>query len=148
MENRSGEHVFRFLETDEYPYDQLQAVEKDLLGIHLKFHPVMRYEELAKQRNYVMASDVDTLPEGPAEVVGMAGRIKTLRTKRGETMAFLEIEDAFGKVDAVLFPENYQRYQDSLKQGEVAAFRGVISVRNEANQLVIDRIVRLKGESS
>lgn len=147
MENNSGEHVFRFLETEEYSFDHLQAAEKDLLGIHLKYHPVMRFEELAKQRNYVMAGDVDSMQEGIAEVVGMAARIKTLRTKRGETMAFLEIEDAYGKVDAVLFPENYQRYQESLKQGEVAVFRGMISLRNETKQLVIDRIVRWKEES-
>jgi DNA polymerase-3 subunit alpha len=147
MENQKGEHVFRFLESPEFPFEQLMAAEKDLLGIHLKHHPMTRYEALAKTKNYVMAGDVEMAKEGKAEVLGVLSRIKTLKTKRGDTMAFLEIEDAFGRVEAVVFPEDYQRCQDDLKVNEVAVFRGTIALRNEAKQLVVDRVIRLKEES-
>jgi len=144
MENQKGEHVFRFLESPEFPFEQLMVAEKDLLGIHLKHHPMTRYEELAKAKNYVMAGDVEATREGPAEVLGIVSRIKTLKTKRGDTMAFLELEDAFGRAEAVVFPEDWRRCQEDLKEGEVAVFHGTISLRNEAKQLVVDRVVRLK----
>lgn len=146
MEEHVGDAGFRYLETDEYSFAELQAAEKELIGIHLSYHPASRYEEAAREKGYLMASDGEAAPEGPAKVVGLASRVKTLKTKKGDTMAFLEIEDGLGKIDAVLFPETYLKVQPILKQGALALFVGSISIRNESKQLVIDRISLFKEE--
>jgi len=63
--------------------------------------------------------------------------LKKIRTKKGETMAFLTVSDQSGDMEAVVFPTVLKRYSILLQQGNIVIVDGKIEERNGAKQLII-----------
>jgi DNA polymerase III subunit alpha len=141
------ELVFRYNEVAEYPFDHLQETEKELLGVNLRFHPIARYVSFAKQQKYLFPSEIDDRNLGRAKVIGSLNRLKTLQTKTKETMAFAELEDQLGHIEAVFFPRDYVNCSPQNYQKQVCLFIGSIAFRNGKIQLVVDRIETLQEGS-
>ncbi|MBF0123960.1 MAG: DNA polymerase III subunit alpha [Magnetococcales bacterium] len=85
-------------------------MEKEVLGFFLTSHPLHQYEqELASYgvTTTLVLRDGHDSSSGDISVT-LAGLIvdhKFYRTKRGERMAFLTLEDVGGQIELVLFPE-------------------------------------------
>jgi len=66
----------------------------------------------------------------PRDVVivgGMVSDIRVIRTKNNEPMAFLTIEDSDELLDVTVFPENYLKHHENLKEGSIVEVQGVKS---------------------
>jgi DNA polymerase III alpha subunit len=62
-------------------------------------------------------------------IIGEIGRVNIVKTKTGKNkgaeMSFIEIFDGTGTVDSViLFPEQYEKYSDIVKEERVLVFIG------------------------
>ncbi|MCK7486853.1 MAG: DNA polymerase III subunit alpha [Bacillus subtilis] len=141
------ELVFRYNEVLEYPFEHLQETEKELLGVNLRFHPIAKYVALAKQRKYLFPSEIEDRYLGRAKVIGTLTRFKKLQTKGNETMAFAEIEDQLGHIEAVFFPQAYRDCSPLVQLKQVCLFLGTIALRNGKIQLVVDRIETIQEDS-
>jgi DNA polymerase-3 subunit alpha len=114
------------------PEERLRS-EKELLGVYLSDHPLNRIEaELARF--------TDTqLNEVTAELVGREVRIgglvrawRRVVTRKGQIMAYAEVEDLTGMVEVTFFPRAYDDFRRFMEvpdpivviQGKVDAARG------------------------
>jgi len=149
----------------ELPIKQLLADEKEVLGIYVSGHPMQEFEE--QMRRYVTAYSTDfaqseeddmveqqehesTLQDGQRVAVGgIIGKKNVVYTRRdNKPMCFLTIEDIYGTLETVIFPNLYQTYAGELLEGRGVIIEGKVNLREErGNSLVADSIRILgKGE--
>jgi DNA polymerase-3 subunit alpha len=103
--------------------------EKELIGLYVSSHPLDSMMSVVRDLPNLtysadMKTDSDAIHDRPVTLVGVVSNIRTVMTKRSDTMAILTVEDMFGTFDAVLFPRTWSRFSDTLKIGQAYIFRG------------------------
>lgn len=99
--------------------------EKDTLGLYLSGHPVDAYESelkrMVKRRIKSMQAG-----RGKQNLAGMIIALRTMKNKRGETMAFLTLDDKSARIEVSLFSEAYNAARDLLVKDNVIFVEGEI----------------------
>lgn len=144
-------HLFGFTEEANWrieypeirPYSSSQQLEleRELLGLYLSGHPLDAYEEQFSAMGAVPLYQLEELPD-QSEVL-TAGRVitlKTIVTKKGQPMAFAELEDRIERVELVLFPETWRRCASFVEKGSLLAVQAKVQQQDE------DEGVKLLGE--
>jgi len=101
-------------DSQEFSLEQKLAAQIEILGAALEAHPL---ELVAKQIAASGAISTLEATEKTGERVTVAGMRQTShhsRTAKGEMMLFLTLEDLEGTLDAVLYPQTYARFRNSL----------------------------------
>jgi DNA polymerase-3 subunit alpha len=66
---------------------------------------------------------------------------KTQITKSGRIMAFLDIEDLFGGVEAIVFPNVYERCAAVIAEDSIVVLRGKVNFKDEEiPKIIADKI--------
>lgn len=88
------------------PQQKLQW-EKDTLGLYVSSHPLAGLRKYVGKKaqliTYITKEDVGK----KVTLAGIAEGIKRIKTKKGETMAVVLLEDPTGKMEVTLFPRVY-----------------------------------------
>jgi DNA-directed DNA polymerase III PolC len=109
--------------------------EKEILGLAVSDHPLSLYvEKLARYRPVGSA----LLPSYVGEEVIVAGwpvGVRSHRTRQGEWMVFLSLEDLAGTIEVLVFPDVYQRCTHFLGQAAPHLVQG--RVQEEAGEVLI-----------
>ena len=71
---------------------------------------------------------------------------KTIKyTKKGQTMAFITLEDLVGSVEVLVFPKLYEQYSELLNADEKLFIEGRVSVEDdEPSKLLAEKIWRFE----
>lgn len=102
------------------------AGEKDTLGLYLTGHPIDEYEHELKR--FVSTRIVDLRPSRePQRVAGLVVGLRTMKSKRGDTMAFVTLDDRTGRIEASLFGELYDQLRGRLDTEQVLIVEGEVS---------------------
>ncbi|OAT84506.1 DNA polymerase III subunit alpha [Bacillus sp. MKU004] len=128
----------KYVEVEEMNAETKLNFEKQVLGLYLSDHPVTSYRLLLDDMGAALI--VDVRQGAKASIGGFISSIRSIRTKKGEVMAFLEISDETGDMEAVVFPAVYRQIMTLLKEGNVLCFDGKIEERNNKLQLIINRV--------
>ena len=138
----------------EYRKAQLLAYEKDVLGIYLSDHPFSPYERLlAGRTNFSLKSILseDDLQAWDGKQVTMGGLIrdrKDLLTKKNQKMCFLQVEDSFGLIEAVVFPRQFELGRPYLEADQPVLLEGDLQVSSDDElKLLVNRISPLESAS-
>ncbi|WP_017756097.1 DNA polymerase III subunit alpha [Calidifontibacillus oryziterrae] len=119
--------------------DKLQF-EKEVLGFYLSSHPLEPYKDLLNRMN---AQTIGALKGMVGSIVHIGALIvdeRLIKTKKGEQMAFLQLSDETGEIDAVVFPNTYKKYVKSIKKGEILFINGKVEERAGQLQLIINQL--------
>lgn len=138
QENQDDQFIF--LDTPEYDFDYLNQIERELLGINLSYHALTDYTFIIEKNGYMTPSEVEELKLGRYQIAGVLSRLKTIKTKKGSEMCFVEIEDQLSSFEGVIFSDSWDKLKDTLQKGQVYLFEGNLDFRNNKKQLVIDNI--------
>ncbi|MEK7188861.1 MAG: OB-fold nucleic acid binding domain-containing protein, partial [Patescibacteria group bacterium] len=126
----------------EFSQDELQQLERSLLGFSLSARPLT--EILGILENLATHKIFELSPERPQTEVVVAGVLTTLRIvvtkKSGSEMAFAKIEDETGVADLVIFPKIYSQYRGLLLEYKPLLISGKIDARDENSTIVVDEI--------
>lgn len=131
--------------------DDLLAMEKEMTGVYITDHPLNKYADRIRKVATVTSEELSGLQEEgdhrikDGQTVIVAGMItgkKTLVTKSKKLMAFVDIEDMYGAVEVVVFPNVYERCLQDVSEDRVVAIRGKVDVKEEeAPKLLADSVV-------
>ncbi|MGQ9508490.1 MAG: DNA polymerase III subunit alpha [Thermodesulfobacteriota bacterium] len=131
---------------EEFPEHQLVLFEKETIGFYISRHPLSPYQEEIKR---ITEEDSSTLSSGPngkeVKLCGLVNQIKEVMTKKGDRMAFLNLEDMKGWVEVILFPDVYKEASSHLKGGEPVFVCGTIDLSGDQMK-VKAKEVRLLSE--
>ena len=113
--------------------------EKEALGLYLSGHPIDRFRRELDQAG---ARPIDTLDESAASatVGGIVSQRRDLKTKKGDPMAVVTIEDRGGRLEAVVFPETFRKYGRLLEVDALVTVNGKLEVDDETARLVVSEV--------
>lgn len=103
--------------------------EKESLGFYISAHPV------SEVRNYwadvnITCAELKHAREGMyVKMIGLIDEVKKIRTKKGEQMAFVQLQDEFGTVSVTLFPQVFQLVQEILLEDGFLYIEGTLEKR-------------------
>ncbi|MGG3871787.1 DNA polymerase III subunit alpha [Brevibacillus laterosporus] len=125
------------------PFSHVQSLkeEKELLGVYLSGHPLDPYSYLTQHKEVTMIPDMDDLPhQHVVKIVGMITEAKRIQTKKGDPMAFLQVEDKTAQVEVVVFPKIFQTAQPFLYKEAIVVIEGRIDRQGDTPKLIANRI--------
>ncbi|RUR31504.1 DNA polymerase III subunit alpha [Vreelandella andesensis] len=100
--------------------------EKDTLGLYLTGHPIDEYERELKRFVSTRISDLKASRE-PQRVAGLVVAMRTMKSKRGDTMAFITLDDRTGRIEASLFGELFDQLRGQIESDQVIIVEGEVS---------------------
>ena len=100
--------------------------EKDTLGLYLTGHPIDEYERELKRFVSTRISDLKPSRE-PQRVAGLVVAMRTMKSKRGDTMAFITLDDRTGRIEASLFGELFEQLRGQIESDQVVIVEGEVS---------------------
>jgi len=119
-------------ELEEFPENQLITFEKETIGFYISRHPLLRYQDEIKKYTHEDTSTLSGLPSGTEiKICGLVSGLKEIHTKRGDRMAFLNLEDMKGFVEVILFPEVFKAALPSIREGDPILVRGTVDVAED-----------------
>ncbi len=99
------------------PDEQVLELEKELLGLYLSNHPLVKNEEKLERCTSARLEDIGEFAEGTEVVVGgIITEVKPYTTKKGDKMAFLTIESLAADAEVTVFPSVYDKCRDLLEK--------------------------------
>lgn len=100
--------------------------EKDTLGLYLTGHPI---EEYRHELKYLISSRiVDLKPDKSNQnVAGLVVGLRVMKTKRGDTMAFVTLDDRSGRIECAVFADTYNEYRDKLVKDGMLVIEGQVN---------------------
>jgi DNA polymerase III subunit alpha len=117
--------------------------EKELLGFYLSAHPINEVVGKRLPQGYAQVVELDARSPGErVRILGMVVDVRTITTKAGKSMAIVKVEDLTGAIEAVCFPETYERVSQSLRTDAILEVTGKLERRNDQPQIVVDSISR------
>ena len=120
------------IKTEELPPNELMQKEIELFGFYVSNHPASKY-------NCVKFNNIKEYFDKNIETVGLLEKIKTIKTKKGDTMAFLDLTDETGTISATIFP-NRIIYINQIKTGDLLKIYGHVEKRLDRYQIIINKI--------
>ncbi len=118
------------------------AYEKESLGLYLSGHPLDKYrEELQEFVSGDMAEPEALTDNAEIIVAGVISSINVRRTRKGQLMARLQLEDERGSLNAIVFPSIYEKRAEYLNQGSLVVFHGRVEQQDEGIILVASEII-------
>lgn len=120
--------------------------EKETLGLYLTGHPIDEYE--SELTHLVSSRIVNLKPEKSNQTIaGLIISQRVVKTKRGDNLAIITVDDRTGRMDITLFSEIYNSARDLLLKdgllvisGQVKYddFSGMLKMSAESVRLLAD----------
>jgi len=152
--SKEEERTFEPQDIDEWEDDEKLRREKESLGFYITGHPLDRFADVIKQ--LAITTTLDLAATRDKSVVRLAGLINSMRikrTKRGEKMAVINVEDKNGFTEVVVFPDVFAKCASLLSDdrpllitGEVEAGDNLVKIR--AQDIVALETVKQKSIKS
>lgn len=141
-------------EAEEISRREILNWEKELVGVYVSTHPL---QQLAVDLTDVVTAFCGQIGEEMAGqrvvLAGVCADVRQILTKKGESMAFVQLEDLHGTCEVVVFPRVFEGAKELLVQDKLILIKGKVDVRNGKASVVADEItdyverVRLVGEA-
>ncbi len=125
----------------EFDYSDKLSREKQVLGVYVSGHPFENYLSAFRHCNFncSLLADAEededgtltfnSLKDGQSITMGgIVAGIKKLNTKQGSSMAFITVEDLYGSVECVAFPNVYEKVKSFLAVDVVVALSGKLDL--------------------
>jgi len=117
------------------------AFEKETVGFYITGHPL---DDAIHEIRTVVDTEIGKLSQwGDAQPVRVGGLIRTckqLKSKKGDPMAFIALEDILDSVEVVVFPEVYARSQHLLSSTEPVIIQGTVQKDERGAKIIAESI--------
>ncbi|HAT50485.1 MAG: DNA polymerase III subunit alpha [Nitrospirae bacterium] len=133
------------------PMDSALALqfEKDSLGFYMTGHPMDKHQQELRDYGILSISQLRERLEshqdiqGSVRIAGLVSERKLHRTRKGDRMAFITLEDPDGHLESVIFSDVYQTCQDFLESESVLIVKGTVDAEEEEPKLMAEEVMDL-----
>ncbi len=146
-------------QVENYTKGELAAMEKEMLGVYISAHPLDQYVNTIRKLTARGGANVNSeilahIEDNPGlkdnmKVVagGIVNSMKMLVTKNNRQMAFLNLEDYYGQLEVVVFPNVYEKCLHFLEEGRILVIRGTLNFKEEeAPKILANSISPIEDE--
>lgn len=113
--------------------------EKELLGVYSISHPLQQMGIDFTRITTCSCAELDESYDGKGvTLAGVITNVRTINTKKGDPMAFVQLEDLQGGCEVVFFPKAYSEYKEKLVVDAVVIVKGKAQTREGQTTLLAD----------
>ena len=125
--------------------EQLNAWEKETLGLFLSSHPLKEVRPALRERVDCSLADLtDRKWDGQKVVVGgMITESKRIRTRKGDPMMFATLDDLEGAVEMIVFAKGVEEYGAVIEGDGVLLVRGRVEHKDGGDIKLVPDDVKL-----
>lgn len=133
----------------EWPDSDKLKYEKEALDFYITSHPLTEYEDvLDRFATHRVHQIVELEINQEVLIGGMITELRLQNTKKarnGNTRyARFRMEDFSGSVPCVMWPDDYIRFKDDIKDDRICFVRGVVERTREEPGLIVTRILTIE----
>ena len=129
-------------EIDEWDEKHLLNYEKESLGFYISGHPLTQYEDaLDKFANADTVSLKECNDGKVVRIGGVVSHIKTIKTRKGDLMAFVTIEDLRGSVEITIFSGVYTKTYHLLVEDTPVFVQGQVQKEESSVKILADTVI-------
>ncbi|MGB8788029.1 MAG: DNA polymerase III subunit alpha [Candidatus Acidiferrales bacterium] len=122
----------------EWSEEERLAGEFATLGFYISGHPLDKYAGRLKELSAVEIGSLEGRRNGSDIIVtGIIVQSRPMRSKRGQRWAIATLQDQTGVVDALIFPEAFQRLEPILKGAVPLLVKGRVNVEEAGTRLAV-----------
>lgn len=125
---------YSWIETEDFSQAKKYEKEEAIIGVGLSNHPLVA---IGKTSPFEIQPIAQLVQGEQARILIEVHSIRTIRTKSGEPMAFLQVSDTKNKLDVTLFPETYNRFSSLIKEGGYYYLTGKVQERDGRLQMIL-----------
>ncbi len=141
MDDASGGASIQLIETAEYPFKQLLAMEKEMIGFYVSGHPLDVYgEQLYRKASHRIGQLTEAENGTKIKTAGMISGLVRRITKKGDPMASFVLEDQQNSIHCAIFPKTYEKLQHMVAEGRAVLVAARVRNENGLAELTIDDI--------
>jgi DNA polymerase-3 subunit alpha len=127
---------------DEWNEKQLLTFEKESLGFYITGHPLSEYEDILEKFANTNSSTLKEQNDGDSvRIGGMIRNTKIIKTKKGDLMAFVTLEDLHGSVEIIIFSALYAKVYDLLTEDISILVRGHLQKDENSVKILADTVI-------
>lgn len=130
----------KYTPSSDIPRMKMLEYEREVLGFYLSEHPTV---EIKKSLGGTFADiiSVNEMQErSTVKIVGLVTEVKRIRTKKGESMAFVKLQDETAIVSCTIFPRQYASFSVNLKEMNILYIEGTAETRRGTPQVIVQNI--------
>lgn len=131
----------------EWSQKELLGFEKEVFGFYFSGHPLEVYESsLAK---LVSHNTGELKNVGHNKAITLGGTIlshRTIHTRKGDKMAFAELEDLRGTVEVIVFSKTFKKYGHLLNSSEPLIVKGTVDHSDEGVKIISESLALLSEQ--
>ena len=140
-----SEDLFKTLELKEvevldYTLEEKLELEEQYLGVYLSGHPTEKFTKTRLMKQPTLISD--STEGNQVRLLVYVKEVRVIRTKKGEQMAFVEVDDLTGSLSLTVFPTIFRTLRNTIEKNCVYYAEGKIekSNYNQALQLLVEQM--------
>jgi DNA polymerase-3 subunit alpha len=138
------------IELREPPYEDKREElnwERELLGLYVSDHPLGAYQKILMSRVTHFSHQLAEAREREKVVVaGMVDRFRPHLTKNGNNMGFATLEDLYGKIDLIIFPQVWESSYHLVEIDKVLQVEGVVDTGQGDPKILVDKLLPVRLE--
>ncbi|SDI77865.1 DNA polymerase III subunit alpha [Natribacillus halophilus] len=140
FEGGSGD--FRYAEATPFSPEECYRLEKEVTGFYMSGHPLDQYEDIITIRHPLLIAELEQAPvKKELWVMGAIEQLKHIRTKNGQTMAFLQLSDESQTCEVVIFPAIYRKVNHVLEEESYVFIRGKRTVDQYGHKVIAEDVI-------
>ncbi len=123
-------------QVQEWSQEQLLQYERQLTGFYITAHPLTMHTEAIRLLSTHHTGNLHEAPEGKeVKLCGVIGHIKGTTTKKGDRMAYVQIEDLQGLVEVIVFPELFKKSEEFIVADAVIYITGTVDKMDTGSRI-------------
>ncbi len=128
----------------EWPVTQRLSYEREALGFFISGHPLEKFRYELKSGGAVTTDDVKAARKSvDVRMGGVVTALKLKNTKKGDRYASFILEDHLGTIEALAWPDTYQRIEPVLSRQDPVLVMGKADISDERCTLIVDQMESL-----
>ena len=135
------------IKTDrEYSVPEICKIEYETFGYMVTRHPLEFFNGILERKDIVRSIEMNNYNSRTIKMVGWFMASKRIKTKKGEIMKFLSLEDLTGTFEAVIFPRTYKIFAEKTLSMGPYLLEGKVDIENGHN-LIVSKLAVLSAKS-
>ncbi len=115
--------------------------EKNVLGFYVSGHPLLKFEQEVNEFSNVKFGDLSAFKTGgTARACGIVTSVKKKIDKRGNTMAFVTMEDFTGRAELIVFSDPFAKFHQFLQPDSMVMVMGKGEVNGETLKILANEV--------
>ena len=106
---------------------QRLAGEKETLGLYVTGHPIDEYEAEVRKFAPTRIAEVRPDKQGTQFLAGLIVASRTMKTKRGDTMAILQLDDRSARIEVTVYADTYAEHRELLGKDNIVIVEGSVA---------------------